>query len=341
MRKITKAGVLGLLVAACSGDFDPQSKVDSVRMFAVRADKPYAKPGETVELEVLLTDARKDKAQPLKLYWIPLVCMNPRDDLYYLCFLPGDGGIDAGATFVAAGDGGADAGAGFGGGLSSIPTGVDLGPFLPQGPKYSFKMPENAVQPRDGIDPYGLAVLFNVACPGRLEFVSTTAGGSPQQVPLKCSDANGNALLPKDYVIGISRVYAYDTRTNANPIIEQTLKDDVAVDLAAGITVEPCREAKRADCKDIHLDLRVPDESWEANPAETTSVREQIWVDWYSDIGDFSDDARLLFDTKQGRTSESFNKFHAPADPQDGTIWAVVHDNRGGANWVVFPVHVR
>ena len=340
MRSITRAGLLGLAIAACGGQFDPQSKVDSVRLFAVRADKPYAKPGETVQLEVLLTDARKDKPEALKLYWIPLVCMNPRDDLYYLCFLPGDSGIDAGTTFVPAGDGGT-APSITGGGLASIPTGVDLGPFLPQGPKFSFTMPTNAIQPRQGSDPYGLAVLFNVACAGRLEFVPTNPSAGPQQVPFKCSDAAGNALQPKDYVIGISRVYAYDQRTNTNPVIEQTLKDDVPVDLGAGITVEPCREAKRADCKDIHLDVHVPDESWEENPADTTTVREQIWVDWYSDIGEFSDDARLLFDTKLGRTSESFNKFHAPADPQDGTIWAVVHDNRGGTNWVVFPVHVR
>lgn len=338
MKKLTKAGAVALLIAACGGgDFDPQSKVDSVRMFGVRADKPYAKPGDTVELEVLLTDARKEKPAELKLYWIPLVCMNPRDDLYYLCFLPGDGGVDAGASFVPGGDGGLPAQAG----LSGIPTGVDLGPFLPQGNKFSFKMPDNAILPREGSDPYGLAVIFNVACAARLEFSPVDPAQGPQQVPIKCTDANGVQLTPKDYVIGISRVYAYDTRTNTNPIIEAAIKDGVPIDLAAGITVEPCREAKRADCKDINVDIRVPDQSWEENPAETTSVREQIWVDWYSDIGDFSDDARLLFDTKKGRVSDSFDKFHAPADPQDGTIWAVVHDNRGGASWVVFPVHVR
>ena len=89
-----------LAVFACGGEgFDPASKVDSVRLFGVKADKPYAKPGETVTLEALFTDARKDKPRAAKLYWIPVLCLNPKDDLYYLCFAPpGDGGRQAGNT---------------------------------------------------------------------------------------------------------------------------------------------------------------------------------------------------------------------------------------------------
>ena len=53
----------GLAFVACGGQgFDPQSKVDSVRMFAVRADKPYAKPGETVTMTVL-RDGQRDQVE--------------------------------------------------------------------------------------------------------------------------------------------------------------------------------------------------------------------------------------------------------------------------------------
>jgi hypothetical protein len=48
-----------------------------------------------------------------------------------------------------------------------------------------------------------------------------------------------------------------------------------------------------------------------------------------------------LFDTRSGRVSESEVIFRAPADPMDGTMWIVVHDNRGGASWVVLPIHSR
>jgi len=355
--------VLGLLAAgglaaavACSSGFDAQSQVDSVRMFAVRADKPYVKAGESVTLEALYTDARKLK-QPreAKNYWVPLVCLNPVQDAYYACFVPGLGGADGGASgggtrFIPTGplaDAGAAAAGGDGGaftGLSSIPTDVDLGPFLPQGTSFSFTMPADAITPRKGSAPYGLAVVFNILCAGKVTFASRDPNGGPQQVPLRCTDDNGVQLSPKDYVIGISRVYTFADRTNTNPVIEKVTLEGADVDLKAGITLEPCRAAKRDDCKDNKIDVRVSDASWELNPDENGNdqgLREQIWVDYYSDIGKFDNDARLLFDTKKGRVSESENKYKAPNDPAEGTIWAVVHDNRGGVAWVVIPLHVK
>src|SRR5262245_51429391 len=87
-----------LLIAACGvGDFDPQSKVDAVRILASRADKPYAKPGDAVHVEVLAVDQRADRSRPMTLYWIPFVCMNPLNDAYYACFAP-KGGADGGAA---------------------------------------------------------------------------------------------------------------------------------------------------------------------------------------------------------------------------------------------------
>lgn len=348
---------------ACGGEgFDPASKVDSVRLFVVRADKPYVKPGENVTLEALFTDARREKPRAAKLYWIPVLCLNPREDLYFLCFAPpGDGGRQAGATRLiplgplaaATADGGADAGAagaagdaGAAGGnpFASIPTGVDLAPFLPQGPTFSFRMPEDAVQPREGSDPYGLALVFNILCAGRVEFAARDTEGAAQQVPVLCSDENGVKLPPTDYVIGISRVYAYGDRVNTNPVIETLTFEGKDVVPAAGITVERCTAERERDCKENKIGTRVSDSSWEENPSDVQRegpLREQIWVGYYSDIGKMDSDARLLFDTRQGRVAESDVTFRAPKNVVDGTLWAVVHDNRGGASWIVVPVHVR
>ena len=60
-----------------------------------------------------------------------------------------------------------------------------------------------------------------------------------------------------------------------------------------------------------------------------------------ADARDFDNDARLLFDTKKGRVPESDVKYRAPGSPGEGTVWAVVHDNRGGTSWVVVPLHVK
>ncbi len=355
--------VLALAVAsaivACGGEgFDPASKVDSVRLFVVKADKPYVKPGETVTLEALLTDARKEKPRAAKLYWIPILCLNPQDDLYYLCFAPPGSGpnqagaetrlIPTGPLADAGADGGfgADAGAGAGGNpFAAIPTGVDLAPFLPQGPSFTFQMPMDAVQVHnEGIDPYGLVVVFNVLCAGRIEFVPRDPEGGPQQVPVACMDEENVPLPASDYVIGISRVYAYAERTNTNPVIEKVTLEGQDVDLTKGITVEKCVAEKERDCPEIKIDVRVSDASWEQNPADVTregDLHEQIWVDYYSDIGTFNDQARLLFDTHLGRISDSDVKYRAAKSVTDGTIWAVVHDNRGGAAWIVVPLHVR
>lgn len=351
--------LLGVLVACGNNGFDPASKVDSVRMFAVRANKPYAKPGETVTLEALTTDARKDRTRAAKLYWIPIVCLNPQNDLYYLCFAPpGDGGRNAGTTqlipvgaFSDAGAGAADAGGGADGGafagsnpFGNVPTDVDLGPFLPQGRTFSFRMPDNALKEREGSPPYGLAIVFNVLCAGQIRFAARDPNGGAQQVPVLCTDENGVKLPPSDYVIGISRVYSYVDRTNTNPVIEAVTLEGNDVLAAQGVTLDRCTADREKDCKENKLGVRVSDSSWELNPSDVTRdgvPHEQIWVDWYSDIGTFDDDARLLFDTQQGRISDSDVTYRAPKDPADGTLWGVVHDNRGGAAWIAVPLHVR
>lgn len=356
---------MGAMIACGAGGFDRQSKVDSVRLLAIKADKPYTKPGESVTLEALYVDARREKARPLKNYWIPVVCLNPRDDLYYLCFVPpagdggtagprfipggvdasvADGGLEGGTGIPGGGTGGADAGGG-GSILDRIPTGTDLGPFLPQGNTFTFTMPADAVQARQGTGPYGLAVVFNMLCAGKVILVERDPAAGPQQVPLQCVDEDNQKLPPSDYVIGISRVYSYDTRINTNPIIERVTFDGADVDIAKGIEVETCKGvAKREECPEHKIDVKVSEASWEENPTETGAggaLREQVWVAYYGDHGDFQDDARLLFDTRRGRITESDVNWRAPYDPVDGTIWAIVHDNRGGTAWVIVPMHAR
>ncbi|MDB4935695.1 MAG: hypothetical protein JWP87_2667 [Labilithrix sp.] len=341
--------VIAALVACGGEGFDPASKVDSVRLFVVRADKPYAKPGDTVTLEALFTDARKDRPRAAKMYWIPVLCLNPQDDLYYLCFAPpGDGGRQAGDTQLvpigAAADAGSDGGIGGSNPFASIPTGIDLAPFLPQGNTFSFRIPDDAVKPRKGSEPYGLAIVFNILCAGRVELAERDPSGGVQQVPVLCVGEDGVPLPASDYVIGISRVYAYPDRVNMNPVIEALTFEDKDVAPALGITIEKCLTEKERDCKENKIDIRVSDASWELNPSEVTrdgEIREQIWVDWYSDLGKFDGDARLLFDARQGRISDSEVTFRAPKNPTDGTLWAVVHDNRGGAAWITVPLHVR
>jgi hypothetical protein len=343
------AGVLAIALGASScgaGDFEAASKVSSVRILGSRADKPYAKPGDTVNLEALSFDGRKDKTRPMKIFWVPLPCVDPPNDLYYLCF----------AQLLAAsakGDG-SDGGAP-NPGAALLRPGVDLTPFLPSGPTYAVTLPANIIDAHPPVqgspDRYGLDVVFNIACAGHVEITAQSADDlRKQQVPLGCFDENHQALGPTEYVIGINRVYAYATRTNANPVIDHVTFQGAPLDFDQGITIDRCDNVThRVDCPEQKFNAVVTDDSWEVNPGDSPSgdpnaqdsAHEQIWADYYGTIGDFDSDARLLFDTHAGRVSESDVKYYAPKDPGDGEMFIVVHDNRGGAAWVKFPVHVR
>ncbi len=337
-RFVACAALVGI-AAACVADFDPQSKIGSVRILASRADKPYAKPGEAVHLEVLAVDGRTDKTRPMKMFWLPFVCENPRNDAYYACFAPPS--RDAGA-------GDADAG-GAGAVLGLLRPGVDLTPFLKTGPAYDITMPKDAVTSHahvDGVDgPYGLALVFNVACAGHLEIVAADPSTGVQQVPIACFDEEENQVDPSQYVIGFTRVYAYDDRLNQNPVIDHLTFEGNPVDLAHGIDVDHCTTALRRDCPEKKIDIAVPDTSWELNPSDKdtngTVRHEQVWASYFSSVGQLEGDARLLYDPAQGKVDGSEVKYQPPNEIGDGTLWIVVHDNRGGANWVEVPLHVH
>jgi hypothetical protein len=193
--------------------------------------------------------------------------------------------------------------------------------------------------------PYGLAILFDIACAGHIEYIPVDPAAGPVGVPLGCFDDSGAQLGAEDYVIGLTRVYAYDKLRNANPVLDQVLYQGMPVDPRAGIRVDKCTTELRRDCPQVTVDVTVTDASWELNPndldADGNPVHEQVWVDYYADVGQFDSDARLLYDTRAGKVSGSENKYQAPNDPGTGTLYLVVHDNRGGATWTSVPIHVK
>ncbi|MDB4996544.1 MAG: hypothetical protein JWM74_3976 [Myxococcaceae bacterium] len=313
--------VLALGVAtACAPDFDPASKIQSVRILATRADKPYAKPGDTIELEMLATDARKDKTRPMSLFWIPAPCINPQGDAYYNCY----------PTFQA-----------------TLKTGVDLTPQLVSGPKLTVHVPDDTLAhtgSTQGGTSFGTAVVFSMACAGHVEFVGVSAA-SPQSIPFGCFDSGGQRLGPDDFVFAFSRMFVFADRQNKNPVIDAFTFDGQPVDLAAGITIDHCATAnapasqRAPKCPTKPIDVAVPPESQEQDPS--AGGRESLWVSYYLTDGKVKTDLRLLYDVQIGRVPKSEDDLEAPAEAGEHTLWAVVHDNRGGVNWIQVPMHVR
>jgi hypothetical protein len=310
------------LACACGGQsFDPGSVVESVRILATQADKPFAMPGETVTLRMLAADGRADRSTPMALSWLPQVCENPPHDLYYACY----------PTFA-----------------RQFAPGEDLTSRLVSGASWSFTMPPDAVTAHVPVpgqtQGYGLVFAFAIACAGHVEYVPPPPG-SPATNPFGCFDGAHRALGADDFVFAVTRVYAYASLRNANPVIDHLTFGGAPVDPMAGIGVAHCTASSESRCSTTDLDTAVPDSSWELDPGDVDASgnvsHETLWVDYYLTAGRVKTDSVLLFDAHGGRVSSSADPFDAPLSAGDQTLWAVVHDNRGGASWVGVPVHAR
>lgn len=345
---------------APSGFADP-TLVQTVRILASGADQPYAAPGADVTVNVLAYDGRKTQTEPMTMYWLPFVCENPLDDAYYACFQQfaseAAGSYDGGAP---RGDAGAGAGKFIGpGGVLQVPT----------GPNYSFQMPSDAVTSHPTVPgtpvPYGLAIIFNVACAGHLQLVPIDPSNqNPQTVPIGCFDSNGNQLGPDDWVFGFTRIYSYDKIKNANPVISYVdvggkhlpvtpqpgapqVYTAPACNSGTGCLSMPVCTSGGSNCH-VQMGPVVPESSWEVNPElndmNGKPLHEQLWVDFYSSLGSVQDEARLLYDPVTGSVgdpSHTDTTFEGPSTAGTGNVWMIVHDSRGGAAWVTIPLLVH
>lgn len=361
----------GAWLASCGpSPFPDESLINSVRILATRADHPYAKPGDTVTLTVLATDQRPSKPEPMVVYWLPdpltgkLFCENPANDAYYACFTPTDAGAgdsgprDAGDT--SSEEGGSSP-------CAVLLPGVDLTPCLPApGPTLSITLPNDIITshpPANGTAPYGIAIVFNMACAGHPELLPVDPSNlSVNSLPIGCFDMNHNALGADSYVVGYATIYAYETLTNQNPVIADVLvqgedldggflgdsdpAEDAGIPEEGGVVMQHCPASMSSHCPSVSFDVDVPPSSQERDPLDLGSngqpLGEQIWVDYYSTTGSLSDDARLLYDPTIGKvTTGTAIMFQPPVNPTPGILWAVVHDNRGGVAWDVVPFVVK
>jgi hypothetical protein len=321
MRTLSLALAL-LFVCACrSTEFDPGSKLESVRILGLSADTPYAKPGDAVNLQVLALDARASKATPMRVWWLPDICENPQNDASYACYPALERRFQAN---------------------------VDLTPQLTEATSFSFQMPSDAIAAHHterGGAPYGLVVAFVVACAGHVEYVPKAVGAPVDALPLGCFDDQHTQLGPEQFVFGYSLVYAFADRTNANPELAGLAFDGNAVDPTLGISVDHCTRENIDDCPTTPLSVSVPASSQELDAsnldAKGNSLREEIWVDYYLTAGKVKHDTLILYDPRDGMLSDTHDDFRAPQVPGAYRLWAVVHDNRGGTSWTDVPLTAR
>ncbi len=312
-----------LLVIGCGSDFAPKNQVSAIRILAARADQPYARPGESVHVEGLVHDGRSAPASPMRVFWFPAPCVDPVGVGYFGCF----------PYFEAL-----------------FPVGVDLTPTLVEGRDVTVTIPQDAlanVVVRPGQrERFATAYVFMVACAGHVERIPRRGDLGPNALPVACFDASGRQLDPDEFVFGYTRVFVFEERRNAIPSLDGVTFEGKPVDVAAGIVTGTCvKDDKTRECKTVKLDVVFSDAAAEVDPDnvdENGKVgRETIYVDWFTSIGKFKTDRKILFDGQLGRTPKSAIELSPPNGAGKGTVWAVLHDNRGGTSWLEFPIEIR
>jgi len=216
------------------------------------------------------------------------------------------------------------------------------------GTRFSFTLPSDTISghrgPR-GDSPYGVAIVFLMACADHVEYAPPPAGAGLEATPFGCFDAGGGRLGPDDFVFSYTTVFSFANRTNQNPVLDHLVFGGAPVAPAAGVSVARCAEQTLDSCPTMTLDTIVPGSSQEIDPGNTdvqgTILREQIWVDYLLTAGKMDKDVAILFDPHTGRLSATEDKLFAPQSAGDYLLWAVVRDNRCGADWLQVPLHVR
>ncbi|AUX41431.1 hypothetical protein SOCE26_028430 [Sorangium cellulosum] len=328
------------IASGCVAGFDPPSRVDALRVFAVVADKPYAHPGDEVTFRIHYQDGfgdEGDAARPVSVYWFG-GCENPIGDDYYGCY----------EDFAA---------------LAEEFDGWEEGDPLPElngvspgfGDTYTIRIGEEILSSREppASGPhYGSAFVFFVACTGTPGPVEDQGTGRAGTFPIGCFDSNGRRLSADSFVPGYTQVYAFaDGRENKNPtIVDLALDgDSMPEDFGAirevrrcPLSVEERREVGCSapdpftDCTAHRLEVFVdPEDVAEIDPdAKRQSLKESVWVNYYADQGDLDGGIKLVSDASTGYIEDHAVTWVPPAEPGIATITAVLRDVRGGSHVV-------
>jgi len=109
------------------------------------------------------------------------------------------------------------------------------------------------------------------------------------------------------------------------------------------LTLDACPDS--GDCDEIDVAPVVDPASAETDAASSslrsTTLLEQMWVNYYASDGKVSEEVRLLNDATEGWNSDPATKYEPGKEPAVAYLWSVAHDNRGGAEWARLRVCVR
>jgi hypothetical protein len=343
---IVAIGSLPWLVA-CQAGFEPPSRVDSLRVLAVRPEPASGAPGETVSLEILVADGTAsnsgEQARPIEIAWLG-GCHNPPSRLYFDCFPTLSSIAEELSQTVAETPPDALPPGAFGiGSTFSLPTPDDILASAPLAQNDTAR--------------FGVSYVFFAACAGELR----ARPSRRDQVPLACvNPATGRERGPNDFVQGFATLFTFEGVRNENPIVtglrfgslavvDQECSQDSDCDGLAEPGKYACLESRRCapvvrrcrddgDCPRILVFPDIDPESAETLPGE--GAREIVWANFYATDGDFDTGTQLVNDRVSGFIEEHGAYFRPPLEAGRVELFVTVHDQRGGTAWSSFEIAV-
>jgi hypothetical protein len=224
------------MITSCGPELARVSELDNLRVLGVQKDKPYAKPGERVQLRMEWEDAAEEQPRDVQIFWLGN-CQNPPGEFYAGCAIRWaeafSGGVDGLPEFKLCPSpvgipGGGFGGAGGMGGGSGLGNLGDAACTVAGEPDATFSLEAAPLRPESADDqqpPNGIAYGFFGVCAGTVDIpgwierlqngqVTSFADSLPY-----CLDENGEPQGGNDYIVGYTTVYSYDDFTNANPIV--------------------------------------------------------------------------------------------------------------------------
>ena len=358
-------------VTGCGGGFESPSRVNSLRVLAVKTrvrgatdadftDVASGMPGGRVRLELFGVDganAGGSSPRALQTAWFG-GCHNPPTRQFYACYP----GLKAAAATLDR-ELVSEQNAMLPTNLYRATANADLSKLSEgAGTAFEFELPENILSaaPRTDRDPihFGVSFVFFAACAGVLE----ARPELDNQIPVGCVDpVTRKELGAKDFVTGFTTVYTYDGAVNRNPTLEHLTLGGVEVegtcssdaDCAVPANADAglarrCGEAGQCviqvprcvppNCPKFLIEPELSSTSGEVLPGGDNEI---IWANFYATAGGLGVATELLNDRVLGRIAEPGSFFTPPklAIPKVD-LWLTVDDQRGGTDYRHFSVDV-
>ncbi len=306
--KLILAWVWGASLLGCEAEFDPASHVDSLRVFAVQADRPFAAPGQNVALTALSYDP---EGRPMDWAWG--VCENPEAATVEACI----------QKFVAVAE------------AEGAPPLIAMGEGQDSA---QFTVPAAVLEalPAEARSQATVGVL-SVACPGVIDLDL-----GDKSMPFHCLDRDDSRSLGLDeFVVGLKRIFVRGSDVNQNPEIEQVLFDGQDWPADEVKEVDSCStdgfDYTVCSGSALHrVAARVTKTSLESGRDEfSREFSEQVVIQHYATEGIFEGEVRLASDPETGWVARR------RASGSEIRLWFVAHDDRGGVSWTERRVRVR